>query len=65
MTPRLRNLSMDREIVSSLTSPALPDIAVVAEPTPKWSDKSLFLWSERSVVALPKTLRAMWFIGPD
>jgi len=56
---------MDREIVSSLTSPALPDIAVVAEPTPKWSDKSLFLWSERSVVALPKTLRAMWFIGPD
>ncbi|WP_396604306.1 LysR substrate-binding domain-containing protein [Bradyrhizobium sp. YCK136] len=30
------------------------DIAFVAEPNPRWSDRSLLVWSERLVVALPE-----------
>ncbi|MCP1845906.1 DNA-binding transcriptional LysR family regulator [Bradyrhizobium sp. USDA 4524] len=40
-------------LISDLASSAI-DIAFVAEPIPSWSDKSLLLWSERVVVALPK-----------
>ncbi|WP_311979905.1 LysR family transcriptional regulator [Bradyrhizobium diazoefficiens] len=45
--------SRDR-LISDLAGSAI-DIAFVAEPTPRWSDRSLLLWSERVVVALPKT----------
>lgn len=41
------------QLISDLAGSAI-DIAFVAEPTPKWSDRSLLLWSERVVVALPK-----------
>ncbi|MGL3111822.1 LysR family transcriptional regulator [Bradyrhizobium sp. BR 1432] len=40
-------------LISDLASSAI-DIAFVAEPAPSWSDRSLLLWSERVVVALPK-----------
>ncbi|MBB4383539.1 DNA-binding transcriptional LysR family regulator [Bradyrhizobium sp. SBR1B] len=39
-------------LISDLTSSAV-DIAVVAESHPNWSDRSLLLWSERVVAALP------------
>ncbi|MBR1175334.1 LysR family transcriptional regulator [Bradyrhizobium sp. KB893862 SZCCT0404] len=40
------------QLISDLASSAI-DVAFVAEPTPRWSGKSLLLWSERVVVALP------------
>ncbi|RTE88254.1 LysR family transcriptional regulator [Bradyrhizobium sp. LVM 105] len=39
-------------LISDLTSSAV-DIAVVTESYPSWSDRSLLLWSERVVAALP------------
>ncbi|UPJ63685.1 LysR family transcriptional regulator [Bradyrhizobium sp. 191] len=36
----------------NLASSAI-DVAFVAEPNPRWSDRSLLLWSERIVAALP------------
>ncbi|WP_311985853.1 LysR family transcriptional regulator [Bradyrhizobium canariense] len=39
-------------LISDLASSAV-DVALVAEPNPKWSDRSLLLWSERVVAALP------------
>ncbi|MGY3619166.1 DNA-binding transcriptional LysR family regulator [Bradyrhizobium sp. USDA 10063] len=39
-------------LISDLASSAI-DVAVVAEPNPRWSDRSLLLWSERIVAALP------------
>ncbi|WP_027584259.1 LysR family transcriptional regulator [Bradyrhizobium sp. Ai1a-2] len=39
-------------LISDLASSAI-DVAFVAEPNPRWSDKSLLLWSERVVAALP------------
>ncbi|MGF6313126.1 DNA-binding transcriptional LysR family regulator [Bradyrhizobium sp. i1.8.4] len=39
-------------LISNLASSAV-DVALVAEPNPKWSDRSLLLWSERVVAALP------------
>ncbi|MCK1568809.1 LysR family transcriptional regulator [Bradyrhizobium sp. 173] len=41
------------DLMSDLASSAI-DIALVAEPNPRWSDKSLLVWSERVVVALPE-----------
>ncbi|QPF90805.1 LysR family transcriptional regulator [Bradyrhizobium commune] len=40
-------------LISDLASSAI-DVAVVAEPNPRWSDGSLTVWSERVVAALPK-----------
>lgn len=40
-------------LISDLANSAI-DIAFVADPTPSWSDRTLLLWSERVVVALPK-----------
>ncbi|MGY3133783.1 DNA-binding transcriptional LysR family regulator [Bradyrhizobium sp. USDA 4501] len=59
---RRRFPDVDRQLVdgsrdylmSDLASSAI-DVAFVAEPTPRWSDRSLLLWSERVVVALPQT----------
>ncbi|WP_271565689.1 LysR family substrate-binding domain-containing protein [Bradyrhizobium sp. CCBAU 11386] len=39
-------------LISDLASSAI-DIAVVAEPSPNWGGRSLLLWSERVVAALP------------
>ncbi|MGY4403681.1 LysR substrate-binding domain-containing protein [Bradyrhizobium sp. USDA 3315] len=39
-------------LISDLASTAI-DVAFVAEPNPRWSDRSLLLWSERIVAALP------------
>ncbi|MFQ3452401.1 LysR family transcriptional regulator [Bradyrhizobium sp. UFLA01-814] len=39
-------------LISDLASSAI-DVAFVAEPNPRWSDRSLLLWSERVVAALP------------
>ncbi|MGC0320869.1 DNA-binding transcriptional LysR family regulator [Bradyrhizobium sp. USDA 326] len=39
-------------LIAHLASSAI-DVAIVAEPNPKWSDRSLLLWSERVVAALP------------
>lgn len=41
-------------LISDLAGSTI-DIAFVVEPTPRWSDRSLLLWSERVVVAVPKT----------
>jgi len=41
-------------LISDLASSAI-DVAFVAETTPSWSDRCLLLWSERVVVALPKS----------
>lgn len=41
-------------LISELISSAV-DVALVAESSPNWSGRSLMLWSERVVVALPKT----------
>ncbi|MCP3461055.1 LysR family transcriptional regulator [Bradyrhizobium sp. CCGUVB23] len=41
------------QLISDLINSAI-DIALVAEPNPRWSDKSLLVWSERVVVALPE-----------
>ncbi|MCP3418650.1 LysR family transcriptional regulator [Bradyrhizobium brasilense] len=43
-------------LISDLASSVI-DVAFVAEPAPRWSDRSLLLWSERVVVALPQTHR--------
>jgi DNA-binding transcriptional LysR family regulator len=40
-------------LTSDLASSAI-DIAFVAEPNPGWNDRSLLVWSERVVVALPE-----------
>lgn len=40
-------------LASDLTNSAI-DVAFVAEDGPKWADKSLSVWSERVVVALPE-----------
>jgi DNA-binding transcriptional LysR family regulator len=40
-------------LISDLASSAI-DFAFVAENDPKWNDKSLSVWSERIVVALPE-----------
>ncbi|WP_246229811.1 LysR family transcriptional regulator [Bradyrhizobium cytisi] len=39
-------------LISDLASPSV-DVALVAAPNSKWSDRSLLLWSERVVAALP------------
>ncbi|MET4072448.1 DNA-binding transcriptional LysR family regulator [Bradyrhizobium sp. S3.2.6] len=39
-------------LISDLASSAV-DVTFVVEPNPKWSDRSLLLWSERVVAALP------------
>ncbi|WP_370118207.1 LysR family transcriptional regulator [Bradyrhizobium sp. USDA 329] len=39
-------------LIAHLASSTI-DVAIVAEPNPKWSDRSLLLWSERVVAALP------------
>ncbi|WGD53564.1 LysR family transcriptional regulator [Bradyrhizobium sp. CB1650] len=39
-------------LISDIASSAI-DVAVMAEPNPSWSDRSLLLWSERVVAALP------------
>lgn len=39
-------------LISDLASSAI-DVAFVAEANPRWSDRSLLLWSERVVAALP------------
>lgn len=41
------------QLISDLISSAI-DVAFLAEPNPSWSDKSLLVWSERVVVALPE-----------
>lgn len=41
-------------LISDLAGSAI-DVAFVAGPTPRWSDRSLLLWSERVIIALPKT----------
>jgi DNA-binding transcriptional LysR family regulator len=41
-------------LISDLASSAI-DVAFMAESAPSWSDRSLLLWSERVVVALPKS----------
>ncbi|WP_271611239.1 LysR family transcriptional regulator [Bradyrhizobium sp. CCBAU 21360] len=41
-------------LISDLTNSAI-DVAFVAEPNASWSDRSLLLWSERVVVALPQS----------
>ncbi|WP_271553350.1 LysR family transcriptional regulator [Bradyrhizobium sp. CCBAU 45394] len=41
-------------LISDLVGPAI-DVAFVAEPNPTWKGRSLLLWSERVVVALPKS----------
>ncbi|MCP3472260.1 LysR family transcriptional regulator [Bradyrhizobium sp. CCGUVB1N3] len=41
------------QLISDLVNSAI-DIAFVAEPNPRWSDKTLLVWSERVVVALPE-----------
>lgn len=59
---RYRFPDVDRKLVdgsrdhlmSDLTSSAI-DVAFVAEPIPEWGDRSLLLWSERVVVALPQS----------
>ncbi|WP_354051439.1 LysR family transcriptional regulator [Bradyrhizobium sp. LB12.1] len=40
-------------LISDLVSSAI-DVAFVAEPNPRWSDRSLLVWNERVVVALPE-----------
>ncbi|MCD9825480.1 LysR substrate-binding domain-containing protein [Bradyrhizobium japonicum] len=40
-------------LISELANSAI-DVAVVAEPNPRWSDRSLTVWSERVVAALPE-----------
>ncbi|WP_426443187.1 LysR family transcriptional regulator [Bradyrhizobium genosp. P] len=40
-------------LISDLAGSAI-DVAVVAEPNPRWSDRSLSVWSERVVAALPE-----------
>ncbi|GLR90248.1 LysR family transcriptional regulator [Bradyrhizobium iriomotense] len=40
------------QLISDLINSAI-DIAFVAEPNPSWSDRSLLVWSERVVLALP------------
>lgn len=40
-------------LISDLAGSAI-DIAFVAEMDPRWSDRSLWVWSERVVVALPE-----------
>ncbi len=40
-------------LISDLASSAI-DVAFVAENNPRWNDKSLSVWSERVVVALPE-----------
>ncbi|MGY3585630.1 DNA-binding transcriptional LysR family regulator [Bradyrhizobium sp. USDA 4341] len=44
---------MSDRLTSDLASSAI-DVAFVAEPNRKWSDRSLLLWSERIVAALPE-----------
>ncbi|WP_247808155.1 MULTISPECIES: LysR family transcriptional regulator [unclassified Bradyrhizobium] len=39
-------------LTSDLANSAI-DVAFVTEPNPRWSDRSLLLWSERVVAALP------------
>ncbi|QHP66403.1 LysR family transcriptional regulator [Bradyrhizobium sp. LCT2] len=39
-------------LISDLASSAI-DVAVLADPNPNWSGRSLLLWSERVVAALP------------
>jgi DNA-binding transcriptional LysR family regulator len=41
------------QLTADLVNSAV-DIAFVAEPNPRWSDRSLLVWSERVVVALPE-----------
>lgn len=41
-------------LISDLASSAI-DVAFVAEPNASWGDRSLMLWSERVVVALPQS----------
>ena len=40
------------DLMSDLASSAI-DVAFLVEPNASWSDRSLLLWSERAVVALP------------
>lgn len=40
-------------LISDLASSTI-DVAIVAEPNPRWSDSSLLVWSERVVAALPE-----------
>lgn len=40
-------------LISDLASSAI-DVAFVAEANPRWEDKSLSVWSERVIVALPQ-----------
>jgi len=40
-------------LISDLASSAI-DIAIVADTNPRWDDKSLSVWSERVIVALPE-----------
>ncbi|MBH5385010.1 LysR family transcriptional regulator [Bradyrhizobium diversitatis] len=40
-------------LISDLVNSAV-DVAFVAEPNPRWSNRSLLVWSERVVVALPE-----------
>ncbi|UFW53752.1 MULTISPECIES: LysR family transcriptional regulator [Bradyrhizobium] len=41
------------QLISDLVNSAI-DIAFVAEPNPRWTEKTLLVWSERVVVALPE-----------
>jgi DNA-binding transcriptional LysR family regulator len=40
-------------LISDLTNSAI-DVAFVAENNPRWNDRSLSVWSERVVIALPE-----------
>ena len=40
-------------LISDMVSSAI-DVAFVAETNPRWSDRSLSVWSERLVIALPE-----------